>query len=435
MTKTNSPRIMREALQPNPEVFLPWVRAGDSATIDDLNRTYRAQTLRSMDVTEEIKTAARGAVAKAGATTDRAKAAALYAFTNDTLIERGGGSATRSLLEKRGSAFALYGALLRAEGVPFDVAMSRGLPEAGDDERVPYFLDPQRYGYPLFRVAPKDGGEPMWVDVGLRLEPFGALPASVAGSEVFVTSESGPRVETLPRLPEEESLAFELSTVAELAGGQKAFVSMDVILRNQQAWSLRERIRNFTADIRKTIVAQISNRFAEGIELEKFDFPTLDDNAAPLRIHLEGSIANYLRESSGNLESPLLLQPQLLAKQFSGRSKRKLPMRFPATQVLKETLRIAPNKNQSFGEIRPSVQKNGYILGYTLETRRDGAALEVKRTLRLGAGVVPTGDFSDFLGICRAIEEAEQSKVTVSETAPESKPAESRPSDDRREDK
>jgi tetratricopeptide (TPR) repeat protein len=425
MTKTNSPRILPESLQPNPEVFLPWVRAGVSAEVNDLNRSYRAQLLRSMEVTEEIKKAARDAVAKAGAKTDREKAAALYAFTNDTLIERGGGSATRSLLEKRGNPFALFGALLEAEGVPFDVAMARGVPKAGDDEPQAYFLDPQRYRHPMLRIAPREGGAPMWIDVGARLQPFGALPSAVSASEIFVTSDKESRIETLPTLPDDESTALDLSTVVELGTGQAARVTIDMTFHNVQAWNARERIKNFTADVRKTIAAQISNGIATGIELEKFDFPTLDDNAAPFKIHIEGTIANFLREGSGTLETPVLLQPQALFKMLSGRSKRKLPLHFAGNQILHEKLRIIPNKTQRFGAIPASVAKESHSVKYDLKIKEDGGALDIDRKLVLGAGTVPTSDFSAFLGVCREIEEADQTKIPVSDSAAKPSAAES----------
>ena len=372
MTKTNSPRILPESLQPNPEVFLPWVRAGVSAEVNDLNRSYRAQLLRSMEVTEEIKKAARDAVAKAGAKTDREKAAALYAFTNDTLIERGGGSATRSLLEKRGNPFALFGALLEAEGVPFDVAMARGVPKAGDDEPQAYFLDPQRYRHPMLRIAPREGR----ADVdrrGARLQPFGALPSAVSASEIFVTSDKESRIETLPTLPDDESTALDLSTVVELGTGQAARVTIDMTFHNVQAWNARERIKNFTADVRKTIAAQISNGIATGIELEKFDFPTLDDNAAPFKIHIEGTIANFLREGSGTLETPVLLQPQALFKMLSGRSKRKLPSISPATKSSTRSCGSSPTKRSDSARSRPPLPRKATRSSTTSRSRKTGA--------------------------------------------------------------
>lgn len=412
--KRRSPRVLPETMAPSPETFLPWVRAGESYSASDMNRIYRNSLYKAMEVTEEVKTAASEAIANAGAQTDLEKAAALYDFCNDTLLQRGGGTATRSLLERRGSPIALYGALLRSAGIPFELGIARGVARAGDDEPVPHFLEPSRYGVPLVKLLPRDGEGPLWVDLSQRLQPFGALSSQLSESEVFVTADANGRIEFLPRLPERELGQGEIEGVARLTGGQAAHVAVKVTIPNRSAWFLREQIRNATADIRKTMASQISNSLVGGIELTDFGFPNLDDARAPLVVTFEGTVANFLRTGAGGLEAPLLLQPIPLARQYAGRSKRKLPLRFQAAVFAREHLRIEPSPDQRFGRLPDASSSRTFATAnHTLEIREKDGGLEVERILRIAPGTVSPAEFPAFLAECRSIEELEQLKVPI----------------------
>ncbi|MFN0205147.1 MAG: hypothetical protein ACKVS6_02390, partial [Planctomycetota bacterium] len=413
-TKRNSPRIMPERSAPDPMRFLPWVQAGISKTHAQLNRSFRTQ-LRTMDVSEEIKEAAANAVAAANAKNDRDVAKCLYQFTNDTLLERGGGTATRSLLEKRGNPVALYGALLKARSVPFDYVYVRAIPEGGDDEPEPEFLDASRYHRVLFRIHPREGGEPIWVDVSLKLQPFGERPAALSGSEAFVTNEYNPEIIKLPLLPDDESIPLELLSSFELRGGQTAIAKVQLTLHNEQSWGAREQIRNQTADIKKTIASQISNQFVEGVELINFDFPNMSDASSPLKFIFEGNVNNFLRQGTSGLEAPSVVRPIPLAKQFAGRSKRKLPVRLRVVQLFKENVTVTPGEMQTFGEIPKDVIKNGFGIDYQLRFKQAGGSLMIERTLKLTPVTIPAEDYPSFMALCREIEEAELSKIPVNE--------------------
>lgn len=413
-TKTDSPRVLPERSAPDPIRFLPWVQLGISNTEAQLNRSYRTH-LRSMDVTEEIREAAEKAVTAAKAQTDRDRARALYEFTNDVLLERGGGTATRSLLEKRGNPNSLYGALLTAAAVPFDYVLVRAIQQGGDDEPEPEFLDASRYNHVLFRVRPREGGDPVWVDVSNKLQPFGQRPSVLSGSEAFITNADAPEVTELPLLPDEESVPAELSSSVELQGGQAAKVHVEITFHNQLAWSLREQIRNQTADIKKTIASQISNQLLEGVELEKYDFPNMADASTPLRFVFDGTVANFLRDSGSGSEAPALLQPFPFARQFAGKAKRKLPVRFRNLIYLRESARIAAGTGQEFGEIPKDVVKTGFGVDYELRFVKKENAVEITKKLKVAPGTIPAAEFPTFLALCREIEEAEQLKVPVRE--------------------
>lgn len=416
-TKTNVPRILPEPFAPDSARYLPWVRAGWSRTVDDLHRFYRANQLRSMDVTEEIKQAAQSVVSSLKEKTDAAMAEAFYKFTNDTLVERAGNTATRSLIEKRGNPIALYGALLKAQGVPFDLVFARGIMEGADDDPEPDFLDTNRYGAVLFRVRPRESNAttPLWVDFSQKLKPFNDHPIQFSGSEALVVGEEGPERLTLPTRPMEEAAQAEVESTIDLKGGQEAIVKVKITLRGASSWAFRDQIRNQTADIRRTIVSSISNRFAEGIELQNFDFPGLDDPSKPMLIQFEGTVKNFLREGAGVLESPLLLAKGMPAREFAGKSKRKLPVRLRDIRYEKEKLTINLAANQTFGEVPANITKSGFTSNYNLKIQKSDKQLVVDRLFTRTPGTIPAADFPQFLALCREIEEAEQLKAPILE--------------------
>lgn len=413
-TKTQSPRVLPERSAPDPRKFLPWVRAGISQTPDQLYRAFRAGQLRAMDVTGEIRDAAKGAITAASATTDLQKAEALYKFTNETLVERGGGTATRSLIDKRGNPAALYGALLKAADVPFDLAVGRPIIEGADDEPEPEFLDTSRYNSLLFQVRPR-GAEPLWVDFTAKFQPFNSHPFQWSGAEALLLGDSGPERVYLPRLPMEEAAQVELETLVNLKGGQEADVKVTIHFKNVTAWGLREQIRNQTADNRKVIANSISNRFIEGIELQKFDFPGMDDSSKPFQMVFEGNVKNFLREGAGSLESRLVLAPEMPAKEFAGKSKRKLPVRLRDMRFSRAKLTIIPGPKQQFGELPQNVTKSGYQMNYELKLEKTADKLTVERVFSRTPGTIPAAEFQQFLALCREIEETEQLKVVIQE--------------------
>ncbi|HKE00283.1 MAG TPA: hypothetical protein VKE69_04680, partial [Planctomycetota bacterium] len=413
-TRQNGPRILPEKFAPDPLRFLPTVRAGTDATSEQMNRFYRAVLLSEMEPYEEIREAADQTIAQAGAKTDREKAKALYAFVNDRVIERSQGNAIRGLLERKGNPVALYGALLRAAGVPFELAMARAVSPAADDEPEPDFLEPGRYPAPLVRVRPRDASDaPVWVDLASRLEPFGAIPAVLSGAEVFVTGAAGGSLENLPPQPDEASSDGEIDAEVSLDSGNAARVSVDITLRNAQAWQLREGLRDASADERRNAATQFANGIANGIELSSFDFPTLGDVDAPLRLHVEGRVSNFVRAGAGGLEAPALFRPILLAHEFHDRAVRKLPFRFRETLYLRERVKLLPSPDVRFGDPPPAVVRKEALASYSLRIARSGDALEVERLLVVRPGEVAPAAYPAFLQTCRTIEEAEQTKIPV----------------------
>ncbi len=422
-TVRGSERILPEGNAPDPIRFLPWVQVGAGVTHDQLNRFYRARIVRDMEVTEEIRGAAKEALASlrdgggaqpGGADPgDRAKAAALFAFTNDLLIERSGGSATGSLLLRRGSALALFGALLQAEGIPFDLAVARRIPAGGDDEPHPAFLDLGRYHVPLLRVVPREGGDPLWVDLSFRLQPLGALASAFSGAEALVTGAGGATVEHLPALPDEEWSQGEIVSEIRLTGGKAASARIELTLRNAAAWVNREQLRNVTEDERRAFGARIANALLQGIELESFSLPTLDDPAAPLVLRIEGTVRNFLRDGATGLEAPALLQPRPLARAFAGRSKRRLPLRFREPQYARETVTLLSSGAARFGELPPPVEREEPYASYSLRVVRDGGAITIDRVLRIEPCELAADRFSEFLAFCRVVEETDQAKIPV----------------------
>ncbi|MBI3820945.1 MAG: hypothetical protein HY286_19830 [Planctomycetes bacterium] len=414
-TKTNSPRVLPEYSAPDPNQYLPWVKAGVSRTIEDLYRAFRASQLRSMDVTEEIRAAAADAVAAANAKSDREKAAALYKFTNDLLVERAGNNAVRSLLEKRGNPIALYGALLKATDVPFDLVAIRGFMEGTDDEVEPDFLDFNRYQGILFRVRPRESAEPIWVDMTAKYQPFGARLFQSSGAEALILGESGPERIQMPGLPMEEAMQAEIESTAELKGGQAAYVKVKITFRNSFSWILRERFKNLTADIKKAQISGISNRFVEGIELEKYDFDGLEDATKPFGLHFEGTVSNFLRQGAATFESPLVLAQEAPAKEFSGKSKRKLPIRLGNLRYQREKLTIKLADAQSFGETPQNIVKDAFTTHYELKLQKSDREIVVERIFVRKPGTIPAQEFTQFLTFHREIEEAEQLKLPILE--------------------
>lgn len=410
--KTNAPRVLPEREAPDSDLFLPWVKAGVSQSMEQLNREYRATQLRGMEVTEEVRAAAKEALGASPATDETQVAKVLYNFTNDTLLERSGNSATRSLVDKRGNPAMLYGALLKAVGVDFELAMVRPIPKAGDDEPEPWFLDSSRYGHLMFLVKPK-GGREIWVDVSSKLQPFGERPAVLSDAEAMILSPDGPRLVTVPPVDDEMWCQATLNTEITLTGGQEAKASAMVTFGNQLSWTLREQFRNQTKDILKVIANQISNQLIEGIELSEHEFLNLQDPGRPLSFQFTGIVKNFLREGGGGLEAPLVLQKNPLSKRYAGRSKRKLPLRFRTPEIDRQTLTIRTAESQQFGPLPATAVKESLLMRHSLEVTPIEGGVQIKREMRKSPGFISPADFPAFLALCREIEDADQSKIPV----------------------
>lgn len=412
-TRRRSERLLREGFQPDPYKFLPWIQAGTSRTPQQLFRLYRAQAHSGTDDSVEVREATKTVLAKLPeSASDRDRVAAIFAFINETLIDRAGNSATRSLLEKRGSPFALLLAMVRASGIPYEPAMVRPVSAGADEEPTPEFLDPSRYGYPMLRIRPR-GGESFWVDISQRQQPFGQIPTVLSGAEVMILAAGGPSIEHLPALPDEEWAQGELDSTVRLTGGQGASVEVMITLRNALAWSLRERIRNLSDVDRRNMGTQIANSVVRGIELEKIEFPGLDDRSAPLRFRLAGQLPNYLRQGAQGLEAPMLMQPVPLGRQFSDKGKRKLPLRVQTPMYFRERLRVLSGGGLALPEPPAPVVKKEGAVGYSLRAIKVESGVEVERVLTIQPSELPAADVPAFLALCRTIEEAEESKLPV----------------------
>jgi tetratricopeptide (TPR) repeat protein len=399
-------RVLPEPHTPPATWFLPWVEFGMDADTDAILAGLAAGLVEPTRVTPEVRAAAEGALS--GAAGDSARARALHAFVNETLDQRGWGSATAGLLEREGNATYLYSALLTAAQVPHELLWSRNISPESDPEPDPAFVEGNYWRRKLLvLVEPRDGA-PAFCDMDNKMLPYGELLGEAPGAPAVALPSQ--RLLALPDLPlsERPTLNTRMSIAVALDGS--ASVDATLAFQAAPAWVLKEPVREIPTAFRKNWVTQMLAQIVPGVDVGDYAIPGLDEADQPLEIHGQGKVPTFLDDDGESLSCKLPF-PQLgLAAQLAGgEGPRRLPFFLDEPVVQSSTIRVQLEEGLSATSLPAGLAEE--ILGgrYELLVEPDGErGLTIRRSVALPPFVIPASGHAAFAAFCQRVDEAER---------------------------
>ncbi len=411
-------RVVPEPAIATPATFLPWVEFGMDDVPERVADWMRAEALWNTQPTPEIVDLATRATE--GIMGEEAQAKALYRFVNESIDQRAWtpSAPAHTFFLRRGNPAFLYLALLRARGIDAELVWSRGVTPNADEEKQPPFFDAGRWRrQPLVLVRPRDGRE-AWCEMhapsrlSVRLLPYGMLFGHVSQARSFATL-SGTELVT-PGIPLEEGPSVVFTANLHVDPGGAAQVDGRVEPKGGLAFHFKEAVQKMPEDQIKSNVRNLASRLMRGLSVERFRFPGLEEEGLPLVLEGEGSVRSFLDREADGWVAPLPFPPLELSSQYAGQGERRLPFRFPASLVVRATIRLELPASMELVDPPPRFEAACPGGTYLLDVRPEAdRTWVVERAVAIDVFDLPASEFGAFRDFCRRVDEAESARLRL----------------------
>jgi hypothetical protein len=389
--------------------FLPFLHAGvggGRAALHLLLGDAAAGRARS---TEEIRAVAAEIRSAAGPGADAAALAhAAWARVSRSVLGHAqggpfGDEASVVLSRGRGSRLVLLQALLDALGVRARVALARPF---GADASTWRFPSHGLYAQPLLRV--EAGGEPLWLDPGLRVGPFATIPSTALDVEALVLPAPGEAAEvvrTPARTRVEERREVEVRIALDADGG--ATVEGEDRYHGAAGAAAKGAVEQLDSSERRQVIEAMLARSFSGIVLSEAVLIGEDDAEGPFVVRWKGRVPRLARSAGGGLvlDEPVL--PALLGARFVQVAGRSTPLLLQIPERLAQRVEIvAPEGIVPVAS--PARAAQGPFGAFSRTERVDGRTLVREERLELARGRIAPERYPDFAAFAAEVDAAQE---------------------------
>jgi len=413
------PAHVPEPSSPPITEFLPFLHAGVGDGLGAVHRMLADHVADRARPTEEIRALAREIRAAAGpGAAPMALVRAAVARVSATILGQGGAfgdEASVVLSRGRGSRLVVLKALLGELGARARVALARPY---GADASAWRFPTPGLYGYPLLRV--EAGGETAWLDPGLRVAPFGAIPSTVLDVEALVLPEPGeePEVVRTPARAAVEERREVVVRIALDAGGGAAVEGEDRYLGAAGA-AAKAAVERLGASERRQVIESMLARSFRGVTLDEAVMLGEDDPEAPLVIRWRGRTPRFATVSSPgeggagarlSLDAPVL--PDRLGARFVQVAARKTPLVLQIPERSVQRMEIVAPEGYAPAAAPPRTVESPFG-AFSRADRVEGRTLVREAKLELARGRIAPERYPEFAAFAGAVDAVQEETMAI----------------------
>ncbi len=401
------PAHVPEPGSPPSTEFLPFLHVGVGGGRDALHRLLADAAAGRARPTEELRALAAEVRTAAGPGADAAALArAAWARVARTVLGHGGpfgDEASVVLSRGRGSRLVLLAALLDALGVRARIALARPF---GADASTWRFPSPNVYAQPLLRVEP--GGEPLWLDPGVRVGPFATIPSTVLDVEALVLPAPGEELEavrTPARTRVEERREVRIRIALEADGG--ATVEGEDRYLGAAGAAAKGAVEQLDASDRRQVIESMLARSFGGIVLSEAALLGEDDAEGPFVVRWKGRVPHLARSAAGGLELDEPIFPAGLGARFVQVAGRTTPLLLPAAERQLQRVEIVAPEGMA-PVATPARTMEGPFGAFSRTERVEGRTLVREERLDLARGRVAPERYPDFAAFAAEVDQAQQ---------------------------
>jgi hypothetical protein len=315
-----------------------------------------------------------------------------------------GDEASVVLSRGRGSRLLVLKALLAELGVRARIALARPF---GGDASPWRFPSHGFYGHPLLRV--EAGGEPLWLDPGLRVAPFATLPSTVLDAEALLLPEPGEPAEvvrTPARTRVEEWREVIVRVALEADGG--ATVQGEDRYHGAAGGAVRAALERVDANARRQVVESMLARSFRGLALSEVLVLGEDDGEGPLVLRWSGRVARLARPvPGGGLVLDTAILPARLGARFVQVAARSSPLLLGAEE--RAVLRIEVRAPEGLVPVAgPDRRAEGPAGAFARTERLEGQTLVREDRLELSRARIAPDRYGALAAFAAAVDAAQE---------------------------
>jgi len=407
-TKHDVPRLTRERLAPPAEEILPLVAYGEDRSVGASARRAHDYFLYRTRSSPLIVAKARELTAGQDAPLERL--ASIHAFVQGSIpTSRGAADPTAVLLRRQGPRFWLEVALLRAAGVPLQLATVARTPLALDDQALPLFSGDTTYGVDAVRID--DGGDGIWLfQDDPRHWPLGRIAAERLGAPALLLDERGWSPGEVGGSAAPTGVSVRGEVVLDERG--TATFTIHGTLRGRDGFGVADQLREREDNIKKMAARQVAAQVLEGWMPRAIDL-VLADTTKPLG--LEGVLVKRQAVVDaggvGLLDLPLGRRTWL--QDLGDRGDRKQPLALTAIAAQTWEVAIDPGAAYRLVEVPKDVLVQHPLVEYAQTFRLVDGKLVVQRQWQQRPGRLSAAMFDEWLDLLRKLDLAEEVKVKL----------------------
>jgi hypothetical protein len=390
---------------------LPFVRLGQYANWTEVRDQYRDVLIDAVRSGPELEQAA--AMLKGEDPEHAAHDLYQYLKTRIRPADTEFSSATlptaeNTLAKLAGSRTVAAIAIARAAGINADLLLARNVAKAPSLPSTNVFTRP----LVLFTFA--NGDRKLALDFEIDGVAFGALPATVAhdGLYVPVADEQSAPLASIPQsTATEESVATGDITIN--ASGDLA-ARIVIHMGASRATQMRSVLAGVEPSQRPHFFEQLAARIFPGASSTRGEVLHEYDTDQPLEIDFSTESPAFLNLQGRTVDLEQLVPALGLRKMYAVDAPRLLPLYIDTPLIERATFRVQLPPDlavyASANDLNVSNEFGDYAV--TFRTLSPGV-LEITRTFRVPAQVVPPDHFGAFAGFARQIDDAERQRITL----------------------
>jgi hypothetical protein len=406
------PALVPEPASPSTTELMPFLHVGVGGGREALHLALADAAADRARPTEELRALAAEVRRAAGPGADAtALVRAASARVAKTVLGQGGGAfgdeASVALSRGRGSRILVLKALLSALGVKARIAMAR--PFAAD-QGAWRFPSHGFYSYALLRV--EGGGEPLWLDPGLRVAPFATIPSAVADVEALLLPEPGEPAEVVrtparSRVEERREVAVRIALDAD----GSAEVSGDDRYYGAAGAAAKAAVERLDAGERRQAIEAMLARSFRGVALSEAVMLGEDDPEGPLVVRWRGRVTGLARPAAAEggpglvLDAPVL--PSRLGARYVQVAARTAPLLVQVPEHVVERVEIRGPEGLVPSPAAPRTVESPFG-SFSRTEKADGRTLVREVELRLSRGRIAPERYGDFAAFAAAVDGAEE---------------------------
>jgi hypothetical protein len=409
--RENMPRLMPENLAPPTEEVVPVVSWGQDRAVGAKPRRARdflAYRTRSSSLVE----------AKAHELTkdldgDAKKLAAIHAFVHDTIpTSSGPADPTAVLLRKQGPRFWLEVALLRAAGVPLQLASVPRTPVAMRESAPSLFFGETESSVDGVRVTPRDSHEVWLFQDDVRHWPLGHVPDERMGATALLLEAGSWTPATVT--PGDPTTAVGVQVSGEVTLDDKGTATLRVRgqLRGRDGFAAADQLREREDNIRKLAARQVAAQVLEGWTPKTIEL-ALTDKTQPLS--LTGELVKRRAVSAAGevslLDLPLSKTDWMSS--YGDRAERKQPLAVTTPTAASWAITIDPGTSFLIAEMPADTLVQHALVEFAQTFRLVDGKLLVHRRHVVRPGRLHPSLFGEWLDLLRRLDLAEEVKIKL----------------------
>jgi tetratricopeptide (TPR) repeat protein len=353
-----------------------------------------------------------------GLESDLEKFRAIYEWVNETFTTRGDTvNAHQALKAGAGDRRRVFIALCTAAGLDFDFAFADAAPafKAAEPERLarPRWMYNRDEDFEHFLIVAQTEAGTVFIDMQDRLRPFGKISTRLHFAPTIIWRDGDYILTQLPG-GDPEADRFVHDAHVHLAADGSATVTGHLSLHGERSYSMKEFLRTMHGDNRRLMVeSEVASHFS-GFELERAEFPRLDEVGAPFRQEFSGRVSRLAE--AGDDELSLDIPGEKLGRLLSaliGSESRDFDLVLNFNLVQHDTVRVTPPEGYAFAGLPRDLLFPTAPLMFSLQFRMEGRDLVVTRRLALGPGRFTPADYIDLVEQIKRIQDVENTRLRL----------------------